>query len=159
MPAQERRQRRAPYLLLAALCGIAPGTASAEHSAAPPPRPALPTPSASLGDPDPYSGIVTNQTITAAGADFFQSFMSAWRNAPYSSRYSLSVHERPSPRWGTHVWILYGVHRVFQLQLPAARAAVRDLGNQAAALVLQRVVDRDVARMLFKDIDMGKDEL
>jgi curli production assembly/transport component CsgE len=153
MPAQEKRKSRAPYLLLAALCGIAPGTASAEPS----PKPALPAPSASHNDP--YSGIVTNQTITAAGADFFQSFMSAWRNAPYSSRYSLSVHERPSPRWGTHVWILYGVHRVFQLQLPAARAAVRELGNQAAALVLQRVVDQDVAKMLFKDIDMGKDEL
>jgi len=156
MPEQEGEKRRIAGLLLAASCSLVCITSFAAVSGQQPP---LQAGTRTHRGSDPYTGIVTNQTITAAGTDFFQAFVSAWRNVPNSGAYSLSVHEQPSARWGTHVWIVYGVHRVFQLQLPAARAAARELGMRAAPVVLRRVVDQDVARALFRDVDLGRDEL
>lgn len=106
-----------------------------------------------------YGGVVANQTITVAGQDFFQYFVSAWRDRDMSERFVVSVHERPSARWGSQIWIEYGQRRVFQASLPAGRAGIKALSEQAVEAAYQKVADAEVERLLFRDPDMGSDEI
>ena len=109
--------------------------------------------------PDPYAGVVLNQTITLIGQDFYQNFVTAWREKPLSERYALSVHERPSVRLGSQVWVEYANRRVFQTFLPPARARAREAGVDAVEAAYQNIMDTDVLNLLFRDPDLGPDEL
>lgn len=105
------------------------------------------------------AGVVVNQTITLIGQDFYQNFVTAWREKPLSERYVISVHERPSARLGSQVWVEYANRRVFQTFLPPARARAMDAGVQAVEVAYQNIVDTDVLNLLFRDPDLGPDEL
>ena len=106
-----------------------------------------------------YGGVVANQTVTVAGQDFYQYFVSAWRDRDMSERFAISVHERPSARWGSQIWIEYAQRRVFQAFLPTGRAGIRALSEQAVEAAYQKVADAEVERLLFRDADMGSDEI
>ncbi len=106
-----------------------------------------------------YGGIVANDTITSAGEDFYRDFVALWRERPLSDRYALAIHERPSARWGSTIWIEYAQRRVFQAQLPPSRAAVKAISTRAVNIAAARVVDAEVGRLLFRDPDLGPDEL
>lgn len=108
---------------------------------------------------DLYAGVVVNQTITLIGQDFYQNFVTAWREKPLSERYVVSVHERPSARLGSQVWVEYANRRVFQAFLPAARARARQAGADAVEVAYQNIVETDVLNLLFRDPDLGPDEL
>jgi curli production assembly/transport component CsgE len=113
---------------------------------------------AAAGD-DPYAGLVANQTVTVAGQEFCAWFMTFWRDQDISDRYALSVHERPSARWGSQVWIVLGQRRIFQATLPPSRAALKAVGEQAAEAAYRNVVEAEAQRLLFSDADIGRDEL
>ncbi|KQR81648.1 hypothetical protein ASG35_04935 [Burkholderia sp. Leaf177] len=104
-------------------------------------------------------GIVTNDAVTLVGQDFYASFSQSWTQMPMSERYVVSVHERPSARYGSLVWVEYGQRRVFQAFLPIARANIRPIAESAAASALQTVMQADIARLLFHDTDLGSDEM
>jgi len=106
-----------------------------------------------------YAGVVANETVTDAGNDFFRLFASAWSERPLSSRFTISIHERRSARWGNGIWIEYAQRRIFQASLPLLHAGIRQLSAQAAAIVYARVMDAEVGRLLFREPDLGSDEL
>src|SRR4051812_33150819 len=117
---------------------------------------------AELGRPlqeDPYSGVVVNQTITLVGHEFYRSFVAAWREMALSERYALTVGERPTPQLGSQVWVEFGRRRVFQASLPPARSRVAGIGEKAAAIAYENVVQSEAQRLLFKDPDLGADEI
>jgi curli production assembly/transport component CsgE len=104
-------------------------------------------------------GIVTTDTVTLAGQDFYTWFAQAWTAIPLSDRYIVSVHERPSPRYGSLVWVEYGQRRVFQAFLPIARSNVKPVADSAAQIAFNNVMQADLTRLLFHDADMASDEL
>lgn len=106
-----------------------------------------------------YAGIVANQTVTVAGHDFYRYFVASWRDRELSERYAISIHERPSARSGTQVWIEYAQRRVFHAALPAGRASIRLLSEQAVEMALQKVAEIEVERLLFREADIGADEI
>lgn len=106
-----------------------------------------------------YEGLVVNQTISSVGHDFYQAFVAAWREMPLNERYALTIGERPSARLGSQVWVEFSQRRIFQAVLPPARARIASVGAAAAELVHQRVVDSEVERLLFRDPDLGPDEI
>ena len=108
---------------------------------------------------DALGGIVTTDTITLAGQDFYNVFSQAWSAIPLSERYIVSVHERPSARYGSLVWVEFRQRRVFQAFLPIARANVRPVAENAAATSFQNVMQADLTRLLFHEADMADDEL
>ncbi len=109
--------------------------------------------------PEMYGGIVVDNTITPAGQDFYQYFVAAWRDMALSERYAIAIHERPSARRGTQIWVEFAQRRVFQVALPSGRSAIRSLSEQAVELTAQKVADVDIERLLFRDPDMGADEI
>ncbi|WP_397473313.1 curli production assembly/transport protein CsgE [Pusillimonas sp.] len=108
---------------------------------------------------DPLSGIVVNRTVTVLGNDFYQYFARAWREKDGDHRYSLSVHERPSARWGSEIWVQYRQQQVFHMFLSPARQAAKDVSQQAARIVYENVVNSDIQRMLVQSQDLGEEEL
>lgn len=108
---------------------------------------------------DPLSGIVVNRTVTVLGNDFYQYFARAWREQDGDQRYSLSVHERPSARWGSEIWVQYRRERVFHLFLSPARQQAKEISEQAAKIVYENVVNSDIQRMLVQSQDLGEEEL
>jgi curli production assembly/transport component CsgE len=131
-----------------------------------PPDPAaqVAEPSATIGaqprmQQELYGGIVINQTVTVAGQDFYQYFVASWRDKPNSERYSVSVHERPSARWGTQVWVEYQRKPVFRALLPTMRASVPSISARAVEISYQKIMDADVQRLLYRDQDLGPDEI
>lgn len=108
---------------------------------------------------DPLGGIVVNRTVTVLGNDFYQYFARAWRNKDGDQRYSISVHERPSARWGSEIWIQYRQQRVFHMFLSPARQAAKETSEQAAEIVYENVVNSEIQRMLVQSKDLGEEEL
>lgn len=108
---------------------------------------------------DAYDGVVVNQTITLVGHDFYQAFVAAWRDKPLSERYAVTVGERPSVKLGSQVWVEFNRRRVYQSFLPPARARVRGVGEQAADIAYRNVVQSEAQRLLFRDPDLGPDEI
>lgn len=105
------------------------------------------------------AGIVTSQAITVAGREFSDYFIAAWRDKQDSERYTLAIHERPSARSGSQVWIEFAHRRVFQAQLPAARAALKGRAEQAAESTWQAVLEADGQSRLINDADLARDEI
>ena len=108
---------------------------------------------------DAYDGVVVNQTITLLGNDFYRAFVAAWRDKPLSERFAITVGERPSVRLGTQVWVEFGRRRVYQSMLPPSRARAPGIAEQAAEIAYQNIVQSEAQRLLFRDPDLGPDEL
>lgn len=108
--------------------------------------------------PDIDGVTVSDQTVTVAGQDFYRSFTFFWSDKPMSSRYAISVHEKPSARLGNLIWIEFAQRIVYQITLPPNRSAVRELGDAAAEAAYENVTEADVQRLLFQDADLGRDE-
>lgn len=106
-----------------------------------------------------YGGIVLNQTVTVGGQEFYRHFIALWRDKPMTEQYAISVHERPSARFGGQVWVEYAQRRMFQAALPTARTAIAPLAERAAETAYQAVTDINVQRMLFQSDDLGRDEI
>lgn len=108
---------------------------------------------------DPLVGIVVNRTVTVLGREFYQYFSAAWRDQEESDRYSISIYERPTALRGSEVWVQYGQRRVFHAFLSPARSAAKPAGRQAAEIAYRNVMEIDVSRLLFRDADLGPEEI
>lgn len=108
---------------------------------------------------DLYEGIVIDQTLTKNGQEFYRFFLGNWRDQPLADRYTVSVREQPSARFGSQVHVSFGTRRVFQGQLPLNRSQVKILAESAAETTYQAVTEGEMQRLLFKDPDVGQDEI
>lgn len=108
---------------------------------------------------DPLSGVVVNRTVTVLGKDFYRFFATQWRQQPAAARYSISVYERPTARFGSEIWVLYRQQMVFHAFLPPARAATREISEIAVQHVLENVSKRESERLTTRNPDLGPEEL
>lgn len=108
---------------------------------------------------DLYEGIVIDQTVTRNGQEFYRFFVSSWRDKPLSDRYTVSVKEQPSVRFGSQIFISYGTRRVFQGQISTNKIQVKSLSDTAVEIAYEAVTEGEMKRLLFKDLDVGQDEI
>lgn len=124
--------------------------ADAKHEAAQPRR--------SVFD-DPLGGIVVNRTVTVLGKDFYQYFSSRWRQKDISNTFTISIHERPSARFGSEIWVQFRQKRMFHAFLPPARAATKKISWAAVDVVYQNISDSELERIMVKSPDLGPEEM
>ncbi|WP_174974969.1 CsgE family curli-type amyloid fiber assembly protein, partial [Burkholderia contaminans] len=108
---------------------------------------------------DQLGGTVTTDAVTLAGRDFYTYFSQTWSEIPLSERYMVAIHERPSGRYGSLIWVEFQQKRVFQTFLPIARANVKAVAESAASISFQTVIQDDLSNLLFPDSDLAKDEI
>lgn len=103
-------------------------------------------------------GIVADQTVTAAGKDFYQSFSALWHDMPLNEQFSIAVRERASARIGNRIQVEYANRTVFETVLPAARGNIKAISARAVEAAYQNVSNAAVQRLLFRDQDLAGDE-
>lgn len=107
---------------------------------------------------DPLAGAVVNRTVTVLGRDFYRYFTMFWRQKDINPSVSIAIHERPSARFGSEIWVLYRQKRVFHAFLSPARAATRDIGEQAVEIVYRNIATNEVERALLRSPDLAPEE-
>ncbi|RTZ39252.1 hypothetical protein EKL30_18240 [Candidimonas sp. SYP-B2681] len=108
---------------------------------------------------DPLAGVVVNRTITVLGKDFYQHFTSRWREKDVGSQFTISIHERPSARFGSEIWVQFRQKRMFHTFLPPARAATKKISAMAVETVYQNINNSEVERIMVKSPDLGPEEM
>ena len=104
-------------------------------------------------------GIVLDHTMTQIGREFYQAFSTTWRSLGDVTSINLALYERPSARWGSLIWVEHKSGRVYQAFLYPGRQRAREAGEQSALQVFRRVGQLEVERELFKDPDLGGEEI
>jgi len=112
-----------------------------------------------VAEQEQFAGALIDHTITVAGHEFFKQFSMLWREQPLNERYLLTIHEQPSARRGTSVWIEYDRVRVFQAYLPANRTKLGELVREANEACYRNVIDAEVRKLLFRETDFARDEI
>lgn len=108
---------------------------------------------------DPLGGIVVNRTVTVQGQDFYRFFSAWWREIDKDGRYTISIHERPSARWGSEVWVQYRRERVFHMFLPPARSRTREISKNAVEIAFDNITQNELQRVIFQSEDLGPEEM
>lgn len=108
---------------------------------------------------DPLSGIVVNRTVTVQGHDFYRYFSAWWRETDDEGRYTISIHERPSARWGSEVWVQFRRDRVFHMFLPPARSRTKEISQAAVEIAYENITQNELQRAVFQSEDLGPEEM
>lgn len=105
-------------------------------------------------------GVIADQTITRIGREFYRGFLSTWRDfGGDAEQYNLAIYERPSARWGSLVWVEKDRVRLFSMFIHPGRGNYAPIGEQAARQVYGRVGQLEIERQLFKEPDLGDEEI
>ncbi len=104
-------------------------------------------------------GILINQTMSAAGLEFYRDFAEFWREKPDGESYTLDILERPSKRFGNQVAVEYGQKRLFVGALPNRIDRVRALAEQAVDSVYAEIISLSIPAASGAQSDLGRDEL
>ena len=107
---------------------------------------------------DGISGLVVDNTATFIGRQFYDAFAVAWLDQGIADAQNLSVHEQPTARSGSRVWIEYNRQTLFLVFLPPIRANIEETAGQAAAAVARRFKTLEIERALFQNPDLAPDE-
>lgn len=105
-----------------------------------------------------FGGIVTNQTVSGPGQEFYKIFHTLWQDKPLNQRYAITVCERPLPRRGSHVLVEYQQRTIFEGALPSGRSNIQSFSERAVEIAYDNTVNAEVQRLLFREQDLGTDE-
>lgn len=110
-------------------------------------------------DLEELDGLLVDHTITRMGHDFYRDFSAYWMLNFSGADYNLSLHERPSARWGSLVWVEYRSQQVYRSFLRPNTAGIQDMAELAAAQVKSRVDQLRVTEAFEDRFDLEEDEL
>jgi hypothetical protein len=102
-----------------------------------------------------YGGVVTQQVLTSMGQLFHAKFTELWQAKENFEKFNILVKERPYPKGGTEVWVVYADQVMFRRYLPRDARALAKLSEEAADAVYDRASEFDIQRLLFTDEDLA----
>lgn len=152
-------------VLCTLLCTVGPAVAAASHDNADASQNANVNGSSRVTErvekllEDPLLGVIVNRTVTVQGHDFYRHFASWWRETDEEGRYSISIHERPSARWGSEVWVQFRREQVFHIFLPPARSRTKEISQAAVEIAYENITQNELQRTLFQSEDLGPEEM
>lgn len=101
-------------------------------------------------------GLVTDNTITRIGHDFYREFTSHWQEE-YPG--AITINERPSARWGSWIIIKVDQDLLYQTFLFPNKRDFDKQVNIALASVYEALSKREINKALLNTGDLTKDEL
>jgi curli production assembly/transport component CsgE len=122
-------------------------------------KPEIPLPQKAGPALEQYGGVVVDLTTTNFGRQFYRRFVGLWQDNPLSDQYMIAIRERATARFGSQITVEYAQRRVYQILLPPSTNAIRAAGENAVAVVLENIMAIDVQRLMFRDEDLGTDEI
>jgi len=104
-------------------------------------------------------GLVLDETVTVLGHEFFSAFADAWRELDGDQRYSVTISEVPTARFGSTMRVQAQGRLVYQSLLRPNRQAARETAMAVAGDVFESLVRLEAEQALFHDPDLGPEEL
>lgn len=111
------------------------------------------------GTSDLSAGLVLDSTVTVLGHEFFSAFADAWRELDAQQRYSVTISETPTARFGSTIRIHSRGRQIWQTLLRPSRQEARELAPNVAGDLFQGLLRMEAEEALFKDPDMAPEEL
>lgn len=100
-------------------------------------------------------GLVTDNTVTRVGHDFYRAFTDRWEEE-YPG--SITINERPSARWGSWITIKVDQDLLYQTFLFPSKNDFDKQVNVALAAVYEALQKRAINKALLNTGDLTKDE-
>jgi curli production assembly/transport component CsgE len=104
-------------------------------------------------------GLLLDQTVTVLGHEFFSAYADAWRELDADQRYSVTIDEIPTARFGSTMRVQAQGRVVYQSLLKPNREAARETALAVAGDVFQTLIRAEAEQALFHDPDLAPEEL
>lgn len=117
------------------------------------------TPIESRGLSTLVGGLVLDATVTVLGYEFFSAFAVAWRELDAQQRYSVTVSEVPTARFGSTIRVQSRGKTLYQSLIRPNRLAARETAQAVAGDLFQNMIRTEAEEALFRDPDLGPEEL
>jgi curli production assembly/transport component CsgE len=108
---------------------------------------------------DLAGGLVLDATVTVLGREFFTAYADAWRELDTEQRYSITIQEIPTARFGSTLRVQARGRVAYQSLLRPNRQAARELAPVVAAEIFNGLLRTEAEEALFRDPDLGREEL
>ena len=108
---------------------------------------------------DLTGGLVLDSTVTVLGYEFFSAYADAWREIDVGLRYSVTIYEVPTARFGSTMRVESKGRVVYQSLLRPNRQQARETAQAVAADIFQKLIREEAEQALFRDPDLGPEEL
>lgn len=102
------------------------------------------------------TGLIIDNTKTFIGRQFYQEFSQYW--LAYQVTENVSIHERPTARSGSQIWVEYNRQRLFDQFLTPVFANIQVTAREAAKSVSRRLKTLQIEKILFPNPDLAPDE-
>ncbi|MGL4933440.1 MAG: curli production assembly/transport protein CsgE [Aeromonas sp.] len=104
-------------------------------------------------------GLVLDRTFTRIGQGFYNEFTRLRDDEDPDARENLTIHERPSARWGSQIWITYNRKVIFKTALSPGRNQQEQSAKLAWSQVRQVLEQQQLATLFLDTFDLEHDEL
>ncbi|WHI45822.1 CsgE family curli-type amyloid fiber assembly protein [Microbulbifer sp. JMSA004] len=111
------------------------------------------------GEESLLTGLVIDNTVSGIGHEFARSLSIYITTNLQGFDYNLTVHERPSARWGSVVWVTYESQQVFKTVIYPGRRKFGAVVEQAASQINNNVRQQRLQELLSQNIDLAGDEI
>ena len=103
-------------------------------------------------------GLIVDNTVTFIGRRFYNAFSIAWLDYQIGQGENFSIHEQPTARSGSRIWIEHNRKKLFQVFLSPVLANIVVTARKAAKSVSTRFETLRLERLLFTNPDLAEDE-
>ncbi len=108
---------------------------------------------------DEISGFTIDNTITRIGHDFSR-FLSDYRSSNLAnSNYNLTVHERPSARWGNLIWVTKDHQTLYRRFIQPSNTRLKETAEDAAQQIHNQIKQLKLKELFSDNFDIDKDEI
>ncbi|WP_445005236.1 CsgE family curli-type amyloid fiber assembly protein [Halomonas mongoliensis] len=111
-----------------------------------------------LGEPG-IQGVIVDRTITMTGKTFYRQFSQLSLERAIIGNANLAIHERPSARWGSQIWITQGNRILFEATMPPRLSDIDDYVEFAIDQVEELIIRQTLIEALDSDPDLAEEEI
>ena len=104
-------------------------------------------------------GLVIDRTFTRFGQVFYHHFIRLREDEDPNARENITIHERPTARWGSLIWITHNRKVLFRTALSPVRSQGEAAAQQAWVQVNEILQQQKVAILFMDTFDLEHDEL
>jgi len=111
------------------------------------------------GEDSLLTGLVIDNTVSGIGHEFARSLSIYITSNLTGFDYNLTVHERPSARWGSVVWVTYENKQVFRTVVYPGRRRFGEVVAQAASQINNNVRQQRLQELFSQNVDLAGEEI
>ncbi|PKQ73188.1 CsgE [Aeromonas sobria] len=104
-------------------------------------------------------GLVLDRTFTRFGQGFYNEFTRLRSDEDPDAQENLTIHERPTARWGSLIWITHNRKVIFKTALSPGRNQQEQSAKLAWSQVRQTLEQQKIATLFMDTFDLEHDEL